>query len=97
LKHRIAADELKNLLYDIKNFIFNLIEYPLIILPDSKYVGILKVNQVAGSFGLGKFKYLLQVTYTHLPIIHNQIQNSQPGGIGAGEENLSTQINVEMF
>src|SRR4051812_17865684 len=50
LKHWVAPKKLKDLLYDIGHFVFDLVEHPLIKFTCGKNSGIFEVDKVTGGF-----------------------------------------------
>jgi len=48
-------------------------------------------------FCLCEVKDSLKITDAHFSVTHNEIENAKPGGIGAGQKNLGTQVNIEML
>jgi hypothetical protein len=73
LQLNILSQKLKDLFDDVGYFVFDLIEYPVIVSLERKDSGILEINQVTGSLGLREIEDFLQVGDTHFTVRKNQM------------------------
>ncbi len=97
LQQGVSADELKDLFDDVKHFVFDLVKDPLIDFSAGQNSGVFQINQMTGRFRLGKVQNLLQITDAHFAIGHDQVENPETGGVGTGQKNLCTRVNIEVF
>lgn len=52
---------------------------------------------MARCFCLGEIEDAFEVGDAHLAVGHNEVEDAQAGGVGAGEEDLGAQVDVKMF
>ena len=50
-----------------------------------------------GGFRLGEFEDAFQVADAHFAVGHDQVEDAEPRGIRAGEENLCAKVDIEML
>ena len=93
----IAADEFEHLFEDILNFVFDLVEHPLVHFSRRKDARVFQINQMTRGLRLREVEYAFQVADTHFAVDHYQHQDAQTGGVGAGQKNLGSQVNVKVF
>jgi len=84
LKDSVSSQELQYLFNDVENFVLYLVKDPLVKFAGREDSGILQVDQMTGSFGLSKFENVFQIGNAHFSVHHDQIKDTQPGGVRTG-------------
>ena len=48
-------------------------------------------------FRLCEFQDSLEIRNAHLSVRHDQVEDAEPGGVRAGEEDLRPQVDIKVF